>query len=159
MLARAALEGPWRLTGMHRAEALLQLAKGQLMAGRQVAVDDVVARARDTAADQARTLAVREATCWTEAGQPERAVELYDAALAGELSRRDRGFFSARRSAALARAGQADDAASTAAAALAAGKQAGSARTERVVRGALNDLAPWHARPAVQELAAALTVR
>ena len=157
LFADAALAGPWRLSPRLQAEAVLQVAKGRIMIGQYVDVDGVVERAREVAECQDRLLDVREATCWFEAGEPDRAVELYDTALAGDLSQRDRAFFSARRSAALARAGQADDAAVGAIWALGGAQQAGSSRTAGVVRGVLTDLTPWRERPAVEELASALT--
>lgn len=156
--AQAILDGPWRLTDHHRAEATLQHLKGQLMCGRAVDVNDAVARARSLSDGSPAVLDLREAPCWTEAGQPDRAADLYRAVLDGDaLSARDRGFFTARRSSALALAGEARRSADDALAALASAGVYGSRRTENLVRATLPTLAPWRDVPEVEQLAAALS--
>ncbi|GAA4706754.1 hypothetical protein [Promicromonospora umidemergens] len=156
--ARAALGGPWQLTALGQAEAILQRAKGQLMTDQHVDVENAIGRAREMAPDHQAVLHVREATCWIEAGQPERAVELYDSALsAPSLSTRDSGFFRARRSVALARAGLPNDAATTALEALDIAVHTGSGRTRRVVNDAATGLLRWRSSPAVEQLSHALS--
>jgi transcriptional regulator with XRE-family HTH domain len=110
MLARAALDGPWRLPDRLHAEALLQVARGNLMLGRSIDMHDVIERARDAAPDA--DLVAREATCWIEAGEPERAAELYEASIGkAGVSERDSGYYRSRQAGALAAAARPDTAA------------------------------------------------
>ena len=58
------------------------------------------------------TLLLRDASSYTEAGKPKRAAALFGDVLASDvLSRRDTGYFRARRAAALALSGEPDEAA------------------------------------------------
>ncbi|WP_454859607.1 helix-turn-helix domain-containing protein [Promicromonospora soli] len=156
--ARAALDGPWKLTTLGHAETVLQFAKGELMTGQRADIEDTIQRAQDLAPDHHALLHVREATCWIEAGEPERAVALYDQALASSgLSTRDRGFFRARRAVALAQAGLPMASAATALDALDVAVQTGSNRTLQVVGDARTKLLPWRTDPLVDQLGQALS--
>ncbi|WP_419707719.1 hypothetical protein [Promicromonospora sp. NFX87] len=160
LLARTALDGPWKLDPWLRAEALVQAAKGQAMMGQSVQLNAVTDQAYPLAAGRERTLDLRVATAWSEAGEPERAAALYASALAsGELSRRDMGFFGARRSSALARAGEPEPSAVQAIKALAEAREIGSARTGAIVRDTLTALRRWSRNPVVADLEAAVSSR
>jgi hypothetical protein len=160
LLARTALDGPWKLDPWLRAEALVQAAKGQAMMGQSVQLDAVTDQAYALAAGRERMLDLRVGTAWSEVGEPERAAALYAGALAsGELSRRDVGFFGARRSSALAQAGEPEPSAVQAIEALAAARQIGSARTGAIVRDTLTALRRWSMNPVVADLEAAVSSR
>ncbi|BFU47751.1 helix-turn-helix domain-containing protein [Krasilnikovia sp. MM14-A1004] len=156
LFARAAIEGPWRLSSRFHAEALLQVARGDLMVGQTVDVDRAVGRAREVADGEDLTL--REASCWIEAGQPGRAVQLYEDGLTGEgVSLRDAGYFRSRQAMALARVEEPDLAADRARQALSASVRTGSLRTRRTVKQAHSLLSRWQASEAVTVLADALS--
>ncbi|MEE4541635.1 hypothetical protein V2S66_06570 [Streptomyces sp. V4-01] len=74
---------------------------------------------------------IQRANCWTDLGEPLRAVELLEAALATlpRVYRNDRSVYLARLARAYARAGEPESAADTATRALAIVQQTGSART------------------------------
>lgn len=156
LFARAALEGPWQLSARFYAEALLQVARGDLMLGQSVDLEDAVEQARDASAGEHLTL--REASCWIEAREPERAAGLYETGLASDgLSLRDAGYFQARQSMALAQAQAPDLAAERAYAALTAAARTGSRRTHRAVVATRAALTPWQDRDSVAALDDALT--
>lgn len=160
MLARTALDETWNLDPWLRAEALLQAAKGQTMTGQTVHLSAVTDQAYALAAGRERMLDLRVATAWSEVGEPERAAELYAGVLSsGELSRRDIGFFTARRSAALAQTGEPEEAAVQAIEALGAAREIGSARTGVIVRDTLTALRRWSTVPVVADLEAAVSSR
>jgi hypothetical protein len=109
-LAQAAQEGPWTLPALVHAEAAQQEARGLAMtAERRGVVERKLDAARAlfaAAGSEARAegvlgrtysehlLQLQTAICYCEAGQPMRAVELYQACLANDgFSYRDRGFF------------------------------------------------------------------
>jgi hypothetical protein len=171
-LARAATRGPWTLPPRPRAEAFQQEARALAMTS---APSGEVARALDRAHSalgqaspvcgpptctgplgdsyNAERLMVQSAICFREAGQPERAVEIFQQHLAsGAFAPRDRAFFTAHLSGALAAAGEPDEAATAAlqALTLAATARFGQALTELQRTAAL--LQPHGDRPAVQEL-------
>ncbi|MFB9363596.1 helix-turn-helix domain-containing protein [Actinoplanes nipponensis] len=156
LFARAAIEGPWQLSARFYGEALLQVARGDLMLGQTVDLDSTVEQARDASAGEDLTL--REASCWIEAAEPERAAPLYEAGLsAGGLSLRDAGYFQARQAFALAQAQAPDLAAEQAYEALTASVRTGSRRTHRAVVATRAALTPWQKRDAVAALDDALT--
>jgi hypothetical protein len=94
------------------------------------------------------TLLLRQATCYTEAGKPARAARLFGQVLAsGTLSKRDAGFFSARRAVALALSGEPDEAASVGLAAVTAASETSSGRTMRLLGDVVRALGPWSSRP------------
>ena len=156
LFARAAIEGPWQLPARFYAEALLQVARGDSMVGESVDLADVVEQARDASGGEDLTL--REASCWIEAREPERAAELYEVGLAMDgLSLRDAGYFQARRAVALAQAEAPDLAAERAYEALTAASRTGSRRTHRAVMASRAALTPWQKRDSVVALDDALT--
>lgn len=156
LFARAAIDGPWRLPAKFYAEALLQVARGDLMVGKRVDLEDAVEQARDASGGEDLTL--REASCWIEAREPGRAAQLYQAGLAmNGLSLRDAGYFQARQAFALAQAQAPDLAAERAFEALTASSRTGSRRTHRAVVASRAALTPWQKRDSVAALDDALT--
>jgi transcriptional regulator with XRE-family HTH domain len=177
-LARAATQGPWTLPPRPRAEALQQEARALAMTGGRI---DDVERTLDQAhraLDQAipatedphctgplgdsytrERLMVQSAICYREAGEPERAVAVFQLHLANAaFAPRDRAFFIAQLSSALALAGEADEAATAALQALdlAQPTHFGQALAELQRTARLLHL---HAeRPAVAELRTRLTL-
>jgi hypothetical protein len=94
------------------------------------------------------TLLLRQATCYTEAGTPARGARLFGQVLAsGTLSKRDVGFFSARRAVALALSGEPDEAAAVGLAAVTAACETSSERTMRLLGDVVRALGPWSSRP------------
>lgn len=157
LLARASIEGPWQLPPAFYAEALLQVARGDLMVGRSVDLEGVVEQAGEAAAGENLTL--REASCWIEARQPERAAQLYEDGISvAGLSVRDGGYFRARHAFALAQAETPDLAAGRAHEALITSVRTGSRRTHRAVLAARTALTPWESRDAVKALDDALSL-
>jgi hypothetical protein len=99
------------------------------------------------------TLLLRSASCYTEAGNPARAAALFDGVItSGALSRRDEGYFRARRAAALALSGEPDEAATIGLESAQTAKTMGSERTIRVLAAVVRTLTPWSRRPAVRAL-------
>jgi hypothetical protein len=76
---------------------------------------------------------------------------------AGTLSRRDAGFFKARRAAALALSGEPDQAAAVGLEAATAARQTNSGRTMRLLGEVVATLAPWNSRPGPRALKQALS--
>jgi hypothetical protein len=172
-LAQAAGQGSWRLPGKVRAEALESEAIGLAMLGEPLrAVDEKLDQASGLLADArpggehdgpaeayitADTLLLRKAACYTEAGKPARAAVLFDDVIQrGGLSRRDAGFFRARRAAALALSGEPDEAAAVGLQAILVAKQTNSERTMHVLADVAGTLMPWRSRPAPRALMQAL---
>ena len=164
--AEAAYQGPWRLSAPVRAEVAQQhaLALAMAMAGTPISVveeqmgaaQDLLARAPREDGEPAAggcaltmdTLLLRQATCYTEAGKPARGAQLFGQVLAGgTLSRRDAGFFSARRAVALALSGEPDEAAAVGLAAVTAACETSSERTMRLLGDVVRALGPWSSRP------------
>lgn len=117
--AEAAYRGPWQLSLSVQAEAAQQQALGLAMTGSPIGVveehmafaQDRLSRVPDLDGRQAPgcstltadTLTLRQAASYTEAGKPAKAARLFGQVLTcGNLSKRDTGFFSARRAVALA---------------------------------------------------------
>jgi len=148
-LAEAAQHGPWQLPAKVRAEVTQQEALGLAMLGEpmnavQEKIDtawQLLTSAADDESDAlfgayftAETLMLRCATCYTEAGKPAQAAALFDEVLSrGALSRRDAGFFRARRAMALALSGEPDEAALVGLQAVRVAKETSSERTVRVL--------------------------
>ncbi|MFI1177555.1 XRE family transcriptional regulator [Streptomyces melanogenes] len=175
-LAHAAAQGPWMLPPRARAEALQQEARALALTG---CTPELVARTLDQAHDALADappaepatctgplcagynrdrLMAQSAICHREAGQPERAVALLQQHLAtGAFAPRDRAFFTAHLSGALADARQPDEAAATALTSLqlAATPNFGQALGE--LRRTVTTLRPYARRAAVRELRQALT--
>ncbi|MBP2333865.1 hypothetical protein JOF41_000043 [Saccharothrix coeruleofusca] len=173
-LARAAQHGPWQLPPKVRAEVTQQEALGMAMLGEPLALvqrklDDArrLADADDAGDERYAHLGVRydegvhrlrAATCHLEAGRPGRAATLFGEVLSGGgLSRRDEGYFRARRASALALSGEPDDAAEEGVVAARLATTVGSGRTKRELARVLETLAPWHNRPGPRALREAVT--
>ena len=168
-LAQAAQEGPWQLPTRIRAEVTQQEGLGMAMCGEPLPeverkFDDarqLLARAT-AGGDQPglpgayftdTTLMLRTATSFTEAGKPARAAALFGEVLtSADLSRRDAGFFRARRAAALALSGEPDEAATVGLESIEVAAATNSRRTLRVLAEVMGTLTRWRGRPAVREL-------
>lgn len=166
-LAQAAQEGPWRLPPKVRAEVAQQEARGLAMLGEPMAaVESKLDEARQhfarfTGDDGSQlgthysgsSLTLQTASCYIEAGKPQRAAALYEDVLrTGALSQRDQGYFLARRASALALSGEPDDAAAVGLESIRLAEATSSARTKRELGRAIRTLQPWASRPGPREL-------
>lgn len=165
-LAQAARHERWLLPPRARAEVTQQEALGLAMTGKPL---DAVRQKLDEAHELLAavpgddptllgayftedTLLLRNAVAYTEAGKPGIAVELFGEAIAtGKLSRRDTGFFNARRAAAVALCGEPDEAAQLGRESAGVAHTVKSERTLRVLGEVLHTLDRWSGRPAVQD--------
>lgn len=175
-LAQAVQDGPWDLPVKVRAEAAQQEARGHAMLGADYGVvERKLAEARELLADAESTattddrpfgahynttlLTMQTAICYCEAGQPRRAVELYEQRLsAGTFSRRDYGYFRALMASSLALAGEPDAAAAAGLEAIPLAIETTSRRTMQELVTVVDVLRPWANRPAVRDLREALPV-
>src|SRR5262249_49854790 len=165
--------GPWQLPRSVRAEVTQQEARGLAMIGEPISLieqklDLACQLLADAALDDAQpgqlgcsfdegALMLRTASCYIEAGKPQQAAELYGQVLsAGGLSRRDRGYFLARRTSSLALAGEPDEAAAAGLEAVQLASATSSQRTQRELMRALAALKPWRTRPGPRALREAL---
>lgn len=173
-LAEAAGQPYWQLPLKVQAEVAQQQARGRAMLGepmdaveRSLGDADHLLTQHEGAQDDPiphlsphynrANLTLQTASCYIEAGQPGRAADLYGAVLQGDaLSRRDQGYFLARRACSLALAGQPDDAASVGLAAVQLSDATDSLRTKRELSRAMATLQPWATRPGPRELRDAL---
>jgi hypothetical protein len=172
-LAQAAQYGPWQLPRSVRAEVTQQEARGLAMVGEPISlIEQKLDHARALLADAALNDAqpgqlgcsfdegaftLRAASCYIEAGKPQQAAAFYGHVLsAGGLSRRDRGYFLARRTSSLALAGEPDEAASAGLEAVQIASSTTSQRTNRELMRALATLQPWRNRPGPRALREAL---
>ncbi|WP_280439901.1 helix-turn-helix domain-containing protein [Nocardia cyriacigeorgica] len=166
-LAQAAKEGPWQLPARIQSEVVQQEALGLAMIGEPAAtVEQHLGESQYllTQADRdgdglfgtyfnENTLMVRSAACYTEAGKPQKATQLFGAVLAGgSLSRRDAGFFSARQAKAFALSGEPDEAATIATKAVGVARETRSERTMNVILEVVRALDPWRNRASVRTL-------
>jgi hypothetical protein len=172
-LAEAAQHGPWQLPLKVRAEVAQQNALGLAMIGEPMsAVEHEMDTARDLLAtaslsDQAgpgssyftvNTLLLRQATCYTEAGKPAKGATLFaEAITSGGLSRRDAGFFGARRATALALSGEPDEAAAVGLQAVQVARETTSERTLQLLGEVVQTLTPWSSRPGPRALKQAVS--
>ncbi|MEV5413810.1 hypothetical protein AB0K60_33905 [Thermopolyspora sp. NPDC052614] len=102
-------------------------------------------------------LTLQTASCYIEAGQPARAAGLYHEVLRDKsLSRRDQGYFLARRAYSLALAGQPDEAAAVGLTSVRLADATNSLRTKRELGRVVRSLGPWATRPGPRELGEAL---
>ncbi|WP_234531674.1 helix-turn-helix domain-containing protein [Streptomyces shenzhenensis] len=170
-LAQAGSHERWRLPARVRAEVTQQEALGLAMTGEPL---DAVKQKLDEAhglltavpSDDPSplgayftedTLMLRNAVTYAEAGKPGLAVELFGEAIgAGTLSRRDTGFFNARRAAAVALCGEPDEAAQLGRESAQVAHTMKSERTLRVLSEVLHTLGRWSSRPAVRDFREAL---
>ena len=168
-LAQAAQERPWQLPIRVQAEVTQQEALGMAMVGEPLPavvrkLDDARQLFAKTTTDGERpglpgayfsdtTLILRNAATFTEAGKPARAAVVFAEVLeSSDLSRRDTGFFQARRAAALALCGEPDEAATVGMESVEVARATDSLRTLRVLTEVMTTLTPWRSRPAVREL-------
>jgi len=175
-LAQAVQEGPWPLPAKVRAEAAQQEARGHAMvdgdldmverkldeARRLFAQDEpanATAQGNPLAAHYDRSLfAVQTAICYSEAGQPEQAVEIYQRELSRSVfSRRDHAYFQVLRGQALTAVSEPDEAAGAGAEALSVAIDTGSVRTLNEVLRLRDRLRTWARRPAVRALCETLS--
>jgi hypothetical protein len=104
------------------------------------------------------TWLLRSASCYIEAGKPGHAATLYGEVLAtGNLSRRDEGYYRARRAIACALGGEPDDAAQEGLQALRLATATNSQRTTRELARVVRTLVPWQGRTGPRELRAAMS--
>jgi tetratricopeptide (TPR) repeat protein len=102
---------------------------------------------------------VRRAICFTEAGKPSKAADLFGAVLAdNELTHRDEGYYRALRSYTCALSGEPDIAAQEGLSALSIATSTNSERTTREVQRTLKVLTPWSSRPGPRQLREALRI-
>ncbi|MGH4017488.1 MAG: hypothetical protein ACRDSL_26920 [Pseudonocardiaceae bacterium] len=168
-LAHAAQEGPWQLPTRVRAEVTQQEALGMAMRGEPLPaverkLDDARRLLAQATVDEDQpgvlgayfndnTLLLRNASSFTEAGKPGRAAVVFGDVLANSsLSRRDTGYFRARRAVALALSGEPDEAAQTGLTSVDVAIATNSRRTLRVLVEVVHTLTPWKGRSAVREL-------
>ncbi|MFD9562812.1 XRE family transcriptional regulator [Streptomyces sp. NPDC059994] len=170
-LAQAGQHERWQLPTRVQAELLQQEALGCAMIGEPFSLVEqklgtaceLLAHAADTepsdlgAYFNEHTLLLRNAVTYTEAGKPGLAADLFGKMIsAGALSRRDVGFFNARRSAALALSGEPDEAARIGSASAKVARAMKSERTMRVLDEVAQTLSRWRSRPVVREFREAL---
>lgn len=165
-LAQAAHEGPWQLPPLVQAEVAQQEARGLAMTGEPSAMVDAkldeaweIFTGAEARADELgchydlALFTMQTAICYCEAGQPERAAELYREHLDDEqISYRDRGYFLSLMASALARASEPDDAAAAGNEALTVAVETHSLRTIEELKRVCRLLEPWRSRPMVHEL-------
>jgi tetratricopeptide (TPR) repeat protein len=173
-MAQAAQEGPWRLPPHVLAEAAQQEARALAIVGHPLdLIEHRLDRARafldrhdparldpegwlSTHYDQA-VFHLQVAICYYTAGQPGRALELYDAWLTPKtFSARDYGYFLALKGLAYAVAEEPDEAAAAGLRALALARETNSARTHQEVLRLAGRLRLWHDRAGVGDLCRAL---
>ncbi|MFE2673097.1 hypothetical protein [Streptomyces hygroscopicus] len=171
-LAQAGQHQRWHLPTRVQAELLQQEALGCAMLGEPLTLieqkldtsRELLARADGEPSGlgayfNEHTLLLRNAVSYTEAGKPGIAADLFGEIIsAGTLSRRDTGFFNARRAAALALSGEPDEAAEVGTASAEVAKAMQSERTMRVLGEVLQTLNRWRSRPAVRQFREALRV-
>jgi transcriptional regulator with XRE-family HTH domain len=166
--AEAAHQGPWRYSRTIRVEVAQQHALGLAMTGAPLGeVEKEMASARELltqstddeesgAADQGftiETLLLRQAACYTEAGKPATAAQMFGEVIgSGTLSKRDTGFFSARRALALALSGEPDEAVDAGLQACKVARETSSERTLLLLGEVVQELRPWSTRPRTREL-------
>ncbi|MFJ8815273.1 helix-turn-helix domain-containing protein [Amycolatopsis thermoflava] len=165
-LAQAAQQASWSLPKRVQAEAVQQEARAEVMVGATAdAVRPQLDRARElldeASADDStlgahyspRLLTMQTAICFTEAGAPRQAVDLYEKTLREDtFSKRDYGFFLSFMAGSLALAGEPDQAARTGLESFSRARATNSDRTKQQLVTVLGYLRPWQHRPAVREL-------
>jgi transcriptional regulator with XRE-family HTH domain len=169
-LAQAAQQKTWSVPKRVQAEAVQQEARAEVMLGATAeAVKPRLEQARELLDRQPddgstlgahyshRLLTMQTAICYTEAGAPRRAVELYSQTLNEQtFSKRDYGFFLSFMAGSLALAGEPDQAAATGLQSARRAASTNSDRTKQQLVQVVGYLKPWQHRPAVQELRQAI---
>lgn len=169
-LSQAVQDGPWDLPVKVRAEAAQQEARGHAMLGENNSVvERKLAEAHQLLSDaeaapdtddrplgthyNAALLTMQTAICYSEAGQPRHAAELYgDWLSAHTFSRRDYGYFRALMASALALAGDPDEATAAGLEAAPLAVETASRRTMQELVTVVDVLRPWSNRSNVQDL-------
>jgi len=162
-LAQAAQNGPWRLPVKVRAEVTQQEARGHAMLGDTAALverklehaRELLGQAEGRADDGTlgsnysnALLTMQTAICYTEAGQPRLAAELYEQWLTTkQFSPRDYGYFLSLKASALALSGEPDEAAATALRSLPLARTTNSARTMQELGKVVTVLQPCRTVP------------
>jgi hypothetical protein len=170
-LAQAASHNPYQLPPRIHAEVAQQEALGFAMLGEPLDVvkqrlDDAHGLLMSIPTDEPpalnayfteNTLLLRNASSYTEAGMPAMAADLFGEVIAsGVLSKRDTGYFNARRAVAIALSGEPDEAAKLGRTSVEVAHALSSQRTVRVLTEVLHTLNRWENRPAVREFREAL---
>ncbi|WP_235926478.1 helix-turn-helix transcriptional regulator [Actinokineospora pegani] len=170
-LTQAARQGPWQLPRRVQAEAAQQQARAEAMLGARIdEVERQLDQARsllsaDHGADESPLsthygpllLTMQTALAYSEAGNPCKAVEVYDRELTEQrFSPRDYGFFLSLKAGSLALAGEPDEAARVGLDSAARATRTGSDRTFNELARVVASLKPWQHRPAVRDLARAV---
>ncbi|MGW4591893.1 helix-turn-helix domain-containing protein [Amycolatopsis thermoflava] len=165
-LAQAAQQKTWSVPQRVQAEAVQQEARAEVMLGATAeAVRPRLDQARELLEGDAgenpslgahyshRLLTMQTAICYTEAGAPRQAAELYRQTLRETtFSKRDYGFFLSYMAGSLALAGEPDQAATTGLESASRAFATNSDRTKQQLVTVLDYLRPWQHRPAVREL-------
>jgi hypothetical protein len=134
----------------------LDIVEGKLDEARQLFEEDTAA-VDPGPHYMATLLAVQTAICYTEAGAPSRALDLYDEHLSRQtFSRRDYGYFLSLKGAAYAAVQAPEDAATAGLEALAVAAATDSVRTIHELNRLVVQLKPWANRSAVRELSKAM---
>ncbi len=168
-LAQAAQRNEAVLTAPMRAAAMQQEAHGYALDGEETACHRRLDEAHEFAASPDATgdarsghgdfctasyIEIRRGNCWLSLGRPDRAVPVFQRALAAlpDVYQRDRGFSQARLAMAHIGNREYEEAASQAASALEMARSSGSTRTLHEAVSAVNALGAAHSSPAVSEL-------
>lgn len=164
-LAEAAQQDPWHLPPHVQAEAIQQEARGYAMTSGDMAfIESKLDLARGLLIQHKEATGIaahyneslfglQVAICYCEAGQIERAMELYERWLSPQaFSRRDYGYFLSLKSEAFVAMEQPDNAAMNGLEALAVARETNSARTHQEVLRLVGQLRPWQQRESVREL-------
>ncbi|WUH97337.1 helix-turn-helix domain-containing protein [Spirillospora sp. NBC_00431] len=164
-LAEACQDGPWELPLRVQAEAVQQEARGRAMLNDDPSlIEPRLKRARELLAQDRETTGLAQhyneatfelqiAICYCEAGDVERACEMYSKWLLPKFfSRRDYGYFLALKSNVDLKMNAPSRAASTALEALAVARETNSARTHQEVLRLAQELRPWREDGKVREL-------
>ncbi|WP_157431746.1 XRE family transcriptional regulator [Actinomadura hibisca] len=165
ILAEATQEGPWQLPLRVRAEAAQQEARGHAMLSKDISlVEPKIDRARELLAEDAENFdlathydaalfGLQVAICYTEVGQPTRALDIYERWLSPQaFSRRDYGYFLSLKSGTFLADHSPNDAATTGLQALTLARETNSARTHQEVLRLVGQLQPWSKLESVREL-------
>ncbi|MFB4284825.1 helix-turn-helix domain-containing protein [Nonomuraea sp. MTCD27] len=164
-LAEAAQQEPWHLPPHVQAEAVQQEARGYAMTSGDMAIIEAkLDRARGLLIEHEEATGIaahynealfglQVAICYCEAGQVERAMELYEQWLSPEsFSRRDYGYFLSLKGGAFVAMERPDSAAMNGLEALALARETNSARTHQEILRLVGRLRPWQQRDSVREL-------
>jgi transcriptional regulator with XRE-family HTH domain/tetratricopeptide (TPR) repeat protein len=166
-LAQSALQQRRRLTSRGRAVAFQQLAVGHALAGNEIACQralDAAVRFAERSQQEGDEgpgryctpayVELQRAATWIELGRPEQAISIFEESLARlpSVHRRDRGVYLARLASAYALSGSPDVSVSKGWEAVSVAQATGSRRITSALGQLRARLAPWEARPQVNQL-------